>query len=73
MASSYHQLGNVAYRRGDYEQALDWYRQSLAIEEELGNRENTAITISQIGAVLTVMGNPTDGLTRTLRSLRIQA
>lgn len=33
MASSYHQLGMVAQQRGDYERALDWYRQSLAIKE----------------------------------------
>jgi len=37
-----HQLGVVAYRRGDYDAALDWYHKSLAIREQLGDRVGMA-------------------------------
>jgi tetratricopeptide (TPR) repeat protein len=73
MATSYHQLGMFAQDRGDHEQALDWYRQALAIDEELGNRAGMATSVSQIGILLTETGNPQDGLIWNLRSLRIRA
>ena len=34
----YHELGNVAYGRGRWDEAADWYARALAILEELGNR-----------------------------------
>jgi tetratricopeptide (TPR) repeat protein len=36
IANSYHQLGNLAYRRGDYETAEQRYQAALAIHAELG-------------------------------------
>ena len=33
MATSYHQLGIIAQERGAYQEALKWYRRSLAIEK----------------------------------------
>jgi len=73
MAGSYHQLGNVAYLRSDYDQALDYYRQALAIFEELGNRANMASSITQIGVLLTEIGKPKEGVSWSLRSVRIRA
>src|SRR5262249_61336406 len=32
------QLGIIAQERGAYDEALEWYRRSLALNEELGNR-----------------------------------
>jgi tetratricopeptide (TPR) repeat protein len=46
-----HQLGMIALHRGDYDQALDWYRQALTIFEELGNRVNMAVSYHQLGIV----------------------
>ena len=39
----------TAQDRGRLDEAEDWYRKSLAIEEELGNRPGMAITYAQLG------------------------
>ena len=49
MASSYHQLGMVAQDRGRLDEAEDWYAQSLAINEELGDRPGMATSYHQLG------------------------
>jgi tetratricopeptide (TPR) repeat protein len=66
-----HRLGNVSYLRGAYEEALQWYRQSLAILEELGDRAGMARAYSQIGVLLTERGAPEEGLLLILASLAI--
>ena len=42
IAVIYHQLGMTAQVRGRLDEAEDWYRQSLAIKEELGDRPGMA-------------------------------
>jgi tetratricopeptide (TPR) repeat protein len=49
IAVTYHQLGNTAYLRGRLDEADDWYRQSLAVEEELGDRPGMVSTYHQLG------------------------
>jgi tetratricopeptide (TPR) repeat protein len=49
IAITYHQLGATAQDRGRLDEADDWYRQSLAIEEELGDRPGVATTYHQLG------------------------
>jgi len=49
LAIVYHQLGMVAQRRGDLDQAEDWYKKSLEIEEALGNRPGMANSYGQLG------------------------
>ena len=49
MAITYHQLGITAQDRGRLDEAEDWYRKSLTINEELGNRPGMAITYAQLG------------------------
>jgi tetratricopeptide (TPR) repeat protein len=44
-----HQLGILAQDRGDYPAAETWYRQSLTINERLGNQAGMATTWSQLG------------------------
>jgi tetratricopeptide (TPR) repeat protein len=56
MARSYHQLGTTAQVRGRLDQADDWYRQALAIEEELGDRPATAGTYHQLGTTAYLRG-----------------
>lgn len=46
-----HQLGILSYRRGDYDQALDWYRKSLDIFEQLGNRAGMATSYHQLSSI----------------------
>lgn len=72
MATSYHQLGNVAFLRGDYDAALDWYRKSLAIAEQLGDRAGMAATVSNLGALYTVTERLADAIPFNLRSLALR-
>ena len=52
----YHQLGNVAYQRGDLSAAEGWYGKSLEIKEALGDRPGMAQTYHQFGYVAYVDG-----------------
>jgi tetratricopeptide (TPR) repeat protein len=45
----YHHLGMTAEERGRLDEAEDWYRQSLTIKEQLGNRRGMALTYAQLG------------------------
>jgi tetratricopeptide (TPR) repeat protein len=45
----YHQLGMAAGVRGQLDEAEDWYRKSLTINEELRNRPGMALTYHQLG------------------------
>ena len=47
--SIYHQLGMTAQDRGRLDEADDWYRKSLAIKKELGNRPGIASGYYQLG------------------------
>jgi hypothetical protein len=49
MALTYHNLGMTAQDRGRLEEAQDWYRKSLTIFEELGDRPGMALTYAQLG------------------------
>jgi tetratricopeptide (TPR) repeat protein len=44
-----HQLGMTAQDRRRLEEAEEWYRKSLAINEELDNRPGMALTYAQLG------------------------
>jgi tetratricopeptide (TPR) repeat protein len=72
MASSYHQLGMVAKDRGDYDQALEWYRKSLAIAEALGDRAGMASSYHQLGAVAQARGDYDQALEWYRKSLAIE-
>ncbi|WP_327398709.1 tetratricopeptide repeat protein [Streptomyces sp. NBC_01288] len=51
IAVCYHHLGIVAQGRGRLEEAEDWYRKSLTIKEDLGDRPVMALTYHQLGTV----------------------
>jgi len=72
MAYSYHQLGRVAQDKGSYEGTLTWYRKAMEIFEKLGNRDGMAISINQIGVLLTKQGNAEEGLKYNLKSFAIR-
>jgi tetratricopeptide (TPR) repeat protein len=46
-----YQLGRMADQRGRRQDAEQWHRESLAIEEELGNRSGIARSLTELGAV----------------------
>jgi tetratricopeptide (TPR) repeat protein len=72
MAGTYHQLGNIAYIRGDHEQALDGYRRALAIFEELGDRGGMASSYHQLGMVAEERGDYEQALDWYRQSLTIK-
>ena len=51
IAVNSHELGNVALAQGRLEEAEDWYRKSLAISEEQGDRRGMASSYHQLGRV----------------------
>jgi tetratricopeptide (TPR) repeat protein len=50
LASTYHQLGQVAQERGQIRKAKEWYRKSQAVEKELGKQAETPDSYMQQGA-----------------------
>jgi tetratricopeptide (TPR) repeat protein len=66
-----HQLGIIAEERGDHDQALDRYQQSLTINEELGNRAGMAGSYHQLGIIAELRGDHDQALDRYQQSLAI--
>lgn len=56
MAETYHHLGMTAQGRGRPDEADDWYRKALTINEEVGDRPNMAITYHQLGTTAQARG-----------------
>ena len=50
-ASIYHQLGLIAQGRDRHDEADDWYRRSLEINETLGNEADCADSYHQLGRI----------------------
>lgn len=50
-ALSYNNAGLQYKKGGDYRKALDYFRQSLKISEEIGNKNLQASNLSNIGSV----------------------
>jgi len=71
-AVAMHQIGLLAQERGDYDEALDWYRKALEIDEQLGNRAGMASTISQLGILATKQERPEEAVPLNLRSLSLR-
>ena len=69
MAISLHQIGLIQQKRGDYEQALEYYQRSLKIKEELGNRAGMARSLGQIGQLLTETGHYAEAFDHLLPAL----
>jgi tetratricopeptide (TPR) repeat protein len=50
-ATALHQIGNIYYLKGEYEEALDKYTKSLEIEEGIGDKSGIDSTLGQIGRI----------------------
>ena len=57
MASTLHELGNLAYLRGDYNEAERLYRESLEIKKHLGDKAGLATTLAQLALLEEAKGN----------------
>ncbi|MEO1085198.1 MAG: tetratricopeptide repeat protein, partial [Acidobacteriota bacterium] len=66
-----HRLGIVEQKRGAYDEALSWYRRSLAILEDLGDRSGLASSYHQLGMIEEDRGSYDEALSWYRRSLAI--
>ena len=57
MAATLHELGNLAYLRGDYNEAERLYRESLEIKKQLGDKAGLATTLAQLALLEEAKGN----------------
>jgi tetratricopeptide (TPR) repeat protein len=73
MAASYHQLGSVAFVRGQLDEAAEWYARALAIEGELGDRPGMAASYHQLGSVAAVRRQLDEAAEWYARALAIRA
>jgi tetratricopeptide (TPR) repeat protein len=62
----------VAQGRGDLDEAINWYRRSLEIEEALGNRPGMAQSYQQLGIISLDLGELDKGERWLHESLRIR-
>jgi tetratricopeptide (TPR) repeat protein len=68
-----HQLGNLAYLRGDYDEAARQYQRSLDIKERLGDQAGMASSFSQLGILEAERGgNVQLAISRHVRALAIR-
>lgn len=72
IAGAYHNLGNIALRRGRLAEAEDWYRKSLAISERLEDRPLRAASYHQLGLIAQEQGRLEDAEEWYLKSLAIE-
>jgi tetratricopeptide (TPR) repeat protein len=72
LAATYHQLGMVTQERGRLDEAEDWYRRSLAVAEEMGDRPGMAAGYHQLGMVADRRGRPDEAEQWYRRSLAIE-
>jgi tetratricopeptide (TPR) repeat protein len=70
-AAFMHQLGLISESRGNYDQAVSWYRKSLEINEALGNRAGMAGSYHQLGMVAQRRGDYDQALSLYQKSLEI--
>ena len=71
LAATYHQLGWVAQDRGRLGEAEDWYRKSLAISEELGDKPRMADSFGQLGLLAEARGQGGPALEWTVRCVTV--
>ncbi|MBA9002371.1 tetratricopeptide repeat protein [Thermomonospora cellulosilytica] len=72
IATATHQLGMVAQDWGDWDEAEEWYRRSLTIKEELGDRPGMATSYHQLGRVAQERGDWDEAEEWYRRSLTIK-
>ena len=49
--------GRICWRKGELDRALKYYRQSLAVQEEIGKKQEIALTLNNIGTVFWQKGD----------------
>ena len=71
LASTYHNLGIVAQKLREFEQARSDYQQALQIKVEFNDRYSQASTYGQLGLLAEAEGNPAEARTHLQQALEI--
>lgn len=66
-----HQLADIFLTRGDLEDALSLYRQSIDIKEQLGDKQGKALSLVMIAQVFLIQGNLEKSLNLTQQSINL--
>jgi tetratricopeptide (TPR) repeat protein len=72
VAFALHNLGVIHQDRGEYDEALKKYQQSLEIKEYLGDREGVAGSLHEIGRLHQARGEYDEALKKYQQSLEIE-
>ena len=64
--------GNVYYQKGELDHALDYYKMSLAIREEIGDKLDIAASLNNLGIVYRMKGELGPALNKFKRSLSLK-
>ncbi|MCD6587766.1 MAG: tetratricopeptide repeat protein, partial [Candidatus Fermentibacteraceae bacterium] len=72
IASSLHMYGTTCWVKGDFEEALEYYKNALFIWKKLGDRQGIAGTSNNIGNIYRDRGNYSEALDWYLQSLQIK-
>ena len=56
IARALHGIGNVYFTKGELDRALEFHKRSLAIYENLGNKQGISNTLNSIGIILYYRG-----------------
>ena len=70
-AACLHQLGVLAHDRGEFDRALECYRRSLAVAEEVGDRTGMAASLHQLGVLAHNRGELGQAVEFSRRSLAL--
>ena len=65
-------MSTIAYAGGDYETALSYLKQSLAIRQEIGDRSGEGTTLNNISQIYDARGDYETALSYLKQSLAIQ-
>jgi class 3 adenylate cyclase/Tfp pilus assembly protein PilF len=71
-ALGYHTQGVSYHVRGDYPKALDYYTQSLRIQEQIGDQKGIAACLNNIGLIFVNHGDYPKALENYIQGLKIE-
>ncbi|RMH69242.1 MAG: hypothetical protein D6675_13365 [Gemmatimonadetes bacterium] len=71
-ANSYSSLGSAAWRLGQYDQALEWFRKTIPIYEATGHIDGLAKTYNNLGMVYQYKGAYMQAITWLNRALELK-
>jgi tetratricopeptide (TPR) repeat protein len=65
-------IGTIYKAQGDYAKAIEYFTQSLKIEEEIGNKSGIAGSLNNIGIIYKIQGNYAKAIESYTQSLKMK-